>query len=280
MATAQIRAGTSIRAAFQYMRPQAERPVCFMYPRDDGGPQENCLYEFVEMPVQDARLLAFPPTLEDAGFELHDAPSAVEDLLDDVQVRAGYYPELVELALLATGGSEAIVFDHQVRRREQDRRPLTYGRHGSALVGPAGRVHNDYTEESGRRRLQLVLGERSNEAEDRRFSLVNVWRPLQHAVVDTPLGLCDARSVLQQDLVATELRYPDRTGVAYQVVHRPGHRWAFFDRIAPHEAIVFKQYDSALNVARFTPHSAFELPAVPDDAPFRTSIEARVLILY
>ena len=272
--------GPGVLAWFQYMRPQAEPPYCLMYPPVDGGPQENCAYEFVQVHVSDARLHALRPNLDAEGFELHDAPSAVADMLDEAQVRATYYPELVDLARLATVGQEAIVFDHQVRRREKDRRALTYGRHGFALVGPAGRIHNDYTEQSGRRRLGLVLGDRLHEAKDRRFCVVNVWRPITHPVVDTPLGLCDARSVRAEDFVVTELRYPDRTGEAYQVIHRPEHRWAYFNRMHPDEAIVFKQYDSALNVARFTPHAAFELPNIPPDAPLRTSIEARVLVLF
>ena len=33
-------------------------------------------------------------------------------------------------------------------------------------------------------------------------------------------------------------------------------------------------------VARFVPHSAFDLPDIPPDAPLRESIEARCLVLY
>jgi len=40
-------------------------------------------------------------------------------------------------------------------------------------------------------------------------------------------------------------------------------------------ALVFKQYDSQANgVARFTPHSAFDLPDIPPDAPPRASRSA------
>lgn len=277
---AEIRPFHKVRAALQYLNPQNAPPYCVMYPRTDGGPQQNCSYSSIEVDILNARRVVFPPTLDGAGFELHDAPSEVSDLLDDACVRSQYYPELVELVLLATGGSEAVVFDHQVRRREPDRRALTFGRHELPFLGPVGRVHNDYTEASGQARLGLVLGTHAAAAVDRRFSIVNVWRPVGHPVYDTPLALCDARSVIQQDLVPTELRYPERVGEAYQVIHRATHRWAFFDHVSPQEAIVFKQYDSALNVARFTPHAAFDMPGVSFEVPFRTSIEARVLVLY
>ena len=40
-----------------------------------------------------------------------------------------------------------------------------------------------------------------------------VWRSIGAGpVLDTPLAVCDARSVRPEDLVTTELRYPDRTG--------------------------------------------------------------------
>lgn len=55
---------------------------------------------------------------------------------------------------------------------------------------------------------------------------------------------------------------------------------ASFDRLTPEEVIVFKQYDTASNVARFTPHAAFELPNGPPGAPLCTSIEARVLVIF
>jgi len=48
-----------------------------------------------------------------------------------------------------------------------------------------------------------------------------------------------------------------------------------------HEALIFKQYDSQINgTARFTPHSAFDLPDVPPDTPLRESIEVRCLVVF
>ena len=48
-----------------------------------------------------------------------------------------------------------------------------------------------------------------------------------------------------------------------------------------HEALVFKQYDSQLGgVARFVPHTAFDLPDIPADAPLRESIELRCLVVF
>jgi len=38
---------------------------------------------------------------------------------------------------------------------------------------------------------------------------------------DTPLAVSDARSIDDQDLVATDLVYPDRTGEIYYVKFNP-----------------------------------------------------------
>ncbi|MFD2271174.1 hypothetical protein ACFS07_08645 [Undibacterium arcticum] len=47
------------------------------------------------------------------------------------------------------------------------------------------------------------------------------------------------------------------------------------------ETLIFKQFDSAsTQVARFTPHAAFEHPHAPADAPLRESIEIRCLLVF
>ena len=72
-----------------------------------------------------------------------------------------------------------------------------------------------------------------------------------------------------------------RSGELYLVQASSRHRRAYFSEIDRDEALVFKQYDSQVNgVARFTPHSAFDLPDIPPDAPLRQSIEIRCLVTY
>ena len=100
-------------------------------------------------------------------------------------------------------------------------------------------------------------------------------------MLDTPLAVCDARTVMARDLVNAEVRYPKRTGEIYLATHAATHRWSYFSRMDRHEALVFKQYDAQLGgVARFTPHAAFDHPLAPADAPLRESIEARCLVVF
>ena len=83
------------------------------------------------------------------------------------------------------------------------------------------------------------------------------------------------------DLIGTERRYPDRVGEIYHLSFNPHHRWYYFPDMQPEEALVFKCYDSMKDGrARFTPHSSFEDPTTPTDAPPRESIEARLFAFF
>lgn len=264
-----------MQAPLSYLEPTGERPWHYMYPLPDGRPQHNCAFVPREVRIADGRRAS--PSLEREGFALQDAPSAVRDFHDDAEVRRHYYPEVAGLVLRLTGARHAFVFDHQARRRETGRAPLDFGRRGAGpRPGAAGHVHNDYTEASSPRRLDALW----KGSPRRRFAIVNVWRSIAGPVLDTPLAVCDARTVSPEELVASDLHYPGRSGEIYLVAHSPRHAWHYFPRMDRHEALVFKQYDSDPGAARYVPHAAFDLPDIPPDAPLRESIEARCLVIH
>ncbi|MBA2672114.1 CmcJ/NvfI family oxidoreductase [Ramlibacter sp.] len=279
-----VSASAAVRSRLNYLKHAGSTPYNYTFDPPDGGPWQNCEYDPREMPIANAREFICAPALDACGFELVDAPTRVRDFGDPRQIEQIYYREMQAAALQATGGREAFVFDHMLRRREPDRRPMTFGRHPDhvqgSTPGPAGRVHNDYTEASGKRRLAAVLGDEASRAVRGRYCIVNVWRSTSGPVLDAPLAVCDGRSVAPQDLVPSEIRYPNRTGEVYLMRHNPAHRWAYFHELETTEAIVFKQFDSVPGPTRFTPHSAFEHPDTPPDAPLRESIETRVLVLF
>jgi len=271
-----------ILAPLGYLPVNAPLPVQYTYPPPNGEPWENAGYDRRLTPVRDARALARPPALARHGFTLREVPGAVRDFDDEAAIRRRYYPEMVSLACELTGGRRAIVFDHLVRRRAEQRRlPLDFGRGRRAGAAPVnGRLHNDYTEASGRRRLGLVLNDERARDAVHHYCILNLWRPLMEPVLDAPLALCDARTVSAIDLVAGEVRYPHRTGDIYLLRHSPWHRWYYYSGMRRDEVLVFKQYDTRINgVSRFTPHGAFELPDVPASAPPRASIEVRCLVI-
>ena len=268
----------SVIASLLYLGSSPDVPYSYVGRPPPGMPSDGCEYVARPVVVHDARVLSGLLDLDRNGFELWYAPTSVHDFLDEEEVESRYVPELVSLVLRGTAGVTAHVFDTQLRRREFGRPPMTLGGRSGPFAGPAGRVHVDYTEASGAARFGKVLAGRPL---PRRFAIVNVWRSIGAApVLDTPLALCDARSVRPEDLVATELRYPDRTGEISMLRHRADHLWSYVSEMRRDEVLLFKQYDSDRSVARFVPHAAFDHPAMPPDAPPRQSIEARVLVTF
>ena len=272
----------SVVAPLGYYKPNGERPYDYACEPPHGAAWQN--YEIDARPTEitDARELPSRPSIAREGFALWDMPSRVRDFLDEETIKRAYYAECAELALAATGAQRAYVFDHLVRKRDVDSSTLGFGRRVSGPRPSAnGRVHNDYTEGSGRKRLEIVLGSEAAAAMVRRHAIVNIWRPLKGPVLDAPLALCNARTVAPGDLVAADVHYATRTGEIYLVQHSERHRWFYYPAMRPQEALVFKQYDSLLRGApRFVPHAAFDDPHAPADAPPRESIEARCLVVY
>lgn len=281
MTSTNVIEAASVNGSLGYLVPQNERPYNYMYPPPDGGPWQNCHYEMRQTTICDARAMSKPPTLATAGFELARQVTVLGEFSNKDLIEQVYYPEMAELALNATGGKRAYVFDHLVRRREEGRPQLTFGRQ-AALEQPAavGRVHTDYTADSGRARLAKVITDSDERAAVNHYCIVNIWRSVRWPVVDTPLAICDGTTASVDDAVTSEVRYPNRNGEIYLFTHNANHRWYYFSEMTGDEALIFKQYDSspAADIS-FTPHCAFDLPSVPPDAPLRHSIEVRVLVV-
>ncbi len=261
-----------------YLSVPDEPAYQYMYDLPDGSPQSNCKFDWRDSRIADARVLGTALSLETGGFELLHAPSQCTDFTRNDQVTQVYYPEAERLALQLTGGIRARVFDHQLRQREPGRPPLAMGRSGDGSSPAAvGRVHNDYTEASGARRLQMVYPDADPEQP---FIILNLWRPVAHPAIDTPLAVCDARSFARRDWVTCEVIYRERRGQINLGRFSDQHRWYYYPQMQPDEVLVFKSYDSRRDVpARMTPHCAFDDPAAPPDAPLRRSIEVRCLVV-
>ena len=73
-------------------------------------------------------------------------------------------------------------------------------------------MHNDYTAWSAPQRVRDLTGDEADELLKHRFAINNLWRPIRGPVLDSPLTLCDAQSLTEENLIASDLKYPDRTG--------------------------------------------------------------------
>ena len=267
----------SVEANLNFLRPMRERPVSYQYDPPPGVPVRTGQYDAHATPIGDARLLAAGLSLDVEGFALLRAPSRLARFEVEKAIRAIYYPEVERLLAEATGAALVVTFDHNVRSAARA------AKGESGIRGPVDRTHNDFTLRSGPDRARRELELRGLDAGawlQRRFSIVNLWRPIGRPVDKSPLALCDASTIAPEDLIAVDLVYRDRVGETYALRHHPAQRWYYFSQLTPDEAILIKGYDSAPDVARFAAHSAFDDPRTPADAPERESIETRALVIY
>ena len=228
-----------------------------------------------QVTLRNGRLHGAPFDLESEGFDFVRHDTKVVDFFDEAEVRRVYYPEMETLVKAKSGASRVVVFDHTLRTGDDAMRQQLKIRE----VVP--RVHNDYTEWSAPQRVRDILPDEAAELLQRRFAIVQVWRPIRHPVESSPLAMCDARSIALDDLVVSERRYPNRVGQTYAIVYNPNHRWFWFPRMRRDEAIVFKVFDSSKDGrARWSAHSAFDDPTSPPNARPRESIEIRTVAFF
>ncbi|MXY57700.1 MAG: methyltransferase [Gammaproteobacteria bacterium] len=228
-----------------------------------------------DMTIFDAREWPEPLTLDVHGFELMSGPLPPIDFLDDACVKRLYYPAMEKLAKECTGAARIHIFDHTVRHGDPDvRREMK-------VKPPARGVHNDYTHWSARKRMRDLLPDEAEELLGRRFAIVQAWRAIGHRIESDPITVADARTVEESDFVPVPRTAPGRVGETWRALYNPEHRFFYYPYLSPDEAIFFKVYDSATDGrARFTLHTAFELPDAGPNAAPRHSVEMRLFAFY
>ena len=232
-------------------------------------------YQEYKVTIHDGRVIAKELSLDREGFIFVQHNTKMRDFYDETEVRAVYYPEIEQLVKETSGAKRVLVFDHTLRSADSEMREA------KQISGPVRNAHNDYTEWSGPQRVRDLLPDEADELLKRRFAVVQVWRPIRHAVEREPLAIADARSIGTRELFPSSRVYPDRIGEVYHCAYNPEHRWYYFPKMQPDEAIVFKTFDSAKDGrARWTAHSAFDDPTSRPDAPPRESIEMRTLAFF
>jgi len=265
-----------VDASLNYIAESSEKPVYYAYDPPPGVPRVSGRFVAQTMPVRNARAAGDGFSLDKQGFELRRHETSVVDFYDREEVKRIYYPEVERLLKAATGGAKVVIFDHQVRCLPMAQR----GEHGAREYAKI--VHNDYTANSGPRRVRDHLpGADAEELLRHRFAEINVWRPIRGPVESSPLAVCDARSIGPDDFVPSDLVYPDKVGETYRFKHNPNHRWFYFPHLERNEAILLKCYDSKEDGrARFTAHTSFEDPTSLSEAAPRESIEVRALVFW
>jgi len=221
--------------------------------------------------IRDGRGLLDQMTLDREGFVLRRHETAVSNFFDPAEVRSIYYPEVEELLKAATGATRVVAFEHDVRCAATAERSASGAREAVKVV------HDDYTEKSAPERVRLYLPQEADSLLKDRYAVINVWRAIRGPVLDTPLAVCDAQTIAEEDVVPTE------DGVKHEVYlfnFSARHRWYYFSAMTTSEALVLKCFDSIKDRrARLTAHSAFDLPHATQPRA-RQSIEVRALVFF
>jgi hypothetical protein len=266
-----------VKSELNYLVPTRDRPRTYTFNPPAGVPQTTVVNDPHQVFISDARPLVSQLSLDEEGFALVQAKSSIGDFYDDEEVKRTYYPEAVQLLKGLTGADRVYIFDHTVRRRV----PGSEDRRANAPRQPVPRVHVDHTAKSGPQRVRDLLSEEAEQLLRGRVQIINLWRPIRGPLRDTPLAVCDARTVKPEHLVPSDLIYPNRVGETYSVTFDAGHRWFYAPDMNVEEVLLLKCYDSqADGRARFTPHTAFADPNTPPDAAPRESIELRSLVFH
>lgn len=261
-------ANGDLRTRIVYFSKSDGKP--FRYATVSRNTKPNFRLQYRQVVVRNARNAEDPPTLEAQGFCLRSQSTAFSAFGDAERVKKQYCPEIVDLVRRELGATRAFAFDHV----------LLSSRSGLATSPsadmPAFTAHNDYTKRISPIRLRELLGE----AETRnwrkgRVIQINVWRPFNRVVEETPLALCDGGTLEKRHLVTAELRFEDRNSEFYFLRPSRKHVWWYYPLMSPDELLLIKGYDSKKTArARLAPHAALQLAEVPQPGP-RAASNAR-----
>lgn len=269
-----------VTATLNFYSPPADGAAPFNYVEDppEGQPQRNFDAESHPVVIHDARGRESSFTLDNDAFAIirNVEPSAETEFADDSSIQEKYYPELERLLLDHVPGSTKVVFfDHTIRRARPgaDRAPVT-------------RVHIDQTAASAALRVKRHLGDEAERLLQARYRIINVWRPLNKAPVESfPLAFASSATLADEDVVPVEHRY--RNGYIGQtagIKYSPSQQWWYLSGMTGDERILLECFDSealkegsGVKGGRVA-HTAFEDPRTRPDAPGRESIEVRALV--
>ncbi|KAF2164391.1 hypothetical protein M409DRAFT_67903 [Zasmidium cellare ATCC 36951] len=237
-------------------------------------------------------------TLDKNGFKVLKGIWSEADVQDEPEhIQKVVFPETIEAVKKATGATDVLPFSHLVRRHLASAvKEQAQGLKDSDTVaapGPTIFAHCDNSVAGAMTVLENnVPTDEQEKRRNSRWAIMNVWRPLVRPVTREPLALLDADTVDEKDLIGVMSIFPQKKGAAFgqaypggvgfetsQVLANENHRWYYASKLAPDEALLFKQFDSKKDGrARQTPHSAFQCK--DDHGPPRESMEVRCLVFW
>ncbi|HUC67615.1 MAG TPA: CmcJ/NvfI family oxidoreductase [Stellaceae bacterium] len=269
----------SVRSTFNYTRDTGVVPEVYFYEPPQGTEVRPPGDDPHEMTVHDGWSGAAAFSVDREGFALREFRSPFQQWDDNAAIRAQLYGDVSAFVRQAVGAKRVVIFDHTIRAKSNEKQQTN--EFTTSKRAPVMLVHCDYTPHSGPLRVRQLLADEADELLNRRVAFFNFWKPFRRTVEERPLAMCDVTSSSPEDFITMKLRYRDRDGEIFVMRYAPKHRWWYFPRMTPDQAILLKTYDSATDGrARFIGHSAFEDPSTSPDAPMRESIEIRTMAFF
>ncbi|MBT3917471.1 MAG: methyltransferase [Rhodospirillaceae bacterium] len=265
----------SVPATLKFAVDTGEKPATYpKLPMDDPN-RDTGKFEDRVLLIVNGREVENELSLDKEGFLLTDHVSSISDFYDENIIETTYYGECIALVKEFTGADRVEIFDHTYRIQDPVKREkLSTG-------APVLTVHNDYTDWSGPKRVRDILPEEADDLLQNRYVMVNVWRPLIEPVLTDPLVLCDASTMADKDLIASDHIYPDRRGETYRVAYADSQKWMYFPEMTKSEAVLIKCYDNKTDGrARLSAHGAAKLIEEPAEFTPRESIEVRTIAFF
>jgi hypothetical protein len=270
-------------ATLNYVAPSSARNRLYVAP---GGHMTTTRYAPATVSIHDARPHAADFGLDRSGFTLLRHASAVTDFRDAAQLDTVYAAEVAGLVRQATGADEVVSLGWVLR--------TSAGQIPDGVQPPAPDVHVDV--HPGRADARMEAASPRPGQPYKRAIVTSLWRAVSPPPQDTPLALCDYRSVDDGEGVPNLLIFtpalpdpadvpdiddPDSHPAGTVFEYRPGHRWWYFPEMSRDEALLFKLHDSDHSVAWRAPHTAFHDPgAAARGARPRESAEFRTIAFF
>lgn len=266
-------------ATLRFLGEQSEKPLFHT-----SRPEESRLAEDLrEVPIRNARTIA--ASIEREGFELHADPLPPIDYMDEAQCNSVYLAA-VQRRIASALGADRVLCDLPVLRLPG----------GQSTQTPLLLVHADFTAESAR---TLMADARDGSIDDpaeadadharvmakdwSRIMSIHAWRVLSQPPHDTPLAVCDVRSVSPEDVrfgdfIEDYVQYGTYSAELRLIRYAPEQRWWSYPDMVPDELLLFLGHDYAGREGCF--HGAYRDPRCPAGVPGRASIETRTFAFF
>ncbi|KAG9235238.1 hypothetical protein BJ875DRAFT_483389 [Amylocarpus encephaloides] len=277
----------SITATIRYVQKEnyrltSEKPYILHYAAPTGFPQNNfSIKSYPNITVNNLRTTNLD--YSDHGIKIAKIDSSQmrpENFDDDEWIESVYLPELHSCICKALGAEDVTIFDWMLRKRTKSfpRREGEDDTEGAAQ--PSLSAHIDYTTPELAGRLDKYFGENKEKMMQRKYQVINIWKPLTGPCKDYPMAYLDPKSVdRDDDLLVVDEVFPTVVNEVFQVHFNPNHKWYYVPDQLDSEVAIFNAFDSEKGQDIAVPHCSFDLREMGSGIP-RQSIEVRAFAFF